>query len=87
MTTQEMIRVQQQVAVVVGLLHGLDIDAALALMDRAASETRITDPIMWAKTKGAHTRMTKMMRAASVFQRTVGAVRHEASEVPKLILS
>ena len=87
MNVADMMKVQQQVAVIVGLLGGLDIEDALALMERAARQAKIADPVMWAKTKPAHERMTKMMRAAMVFQRTVGAVREEIADVPKLILS
>lgn len=87
MKVDDMKKVQQQVAVVVGLLHGLDIESAVEVMEATAKHARLADPIMWAKAKDAHARMTKMMRAAMVFQRTVGAARDEIAEVPKLILS
>ena len=83
MTIDGMRRVQQQVAVVIGLLGGLAIGDALDLMERAAKQTRIVDPIMWAKTRSAHQRMTNMMRAALTFQRTVGAVREEIADAVK----
>ena len=87
MNVEDMKKVQQQVAIVVGLLNGLAIEDALTEMERAARQAKVLDPLVWARTKGAHERMTKMMRAAMVFQRTVGAVREEMPEVPKLILS
>ena len=80
-------KVQQQVAVVVGLLQGLDIEAAVELMERVAKQAKIVDPLVWARAKASHERMLKMMRAASVFQKTVGAVRKDIADVPKLILS
>ena len=87
MTPEEMKKVQQQVAVVVGLLNGLDIEAAVELMERVAKQAKIIDPLVWARGKASHERMLKMMRAASVFQKTVGAVRKDIADVPKLILS
>ena len=87
MTPEEMKKVQQQVAVVVGLLNGLDIEAAVELMERVAKQAKIIDPLVWARSKASHERMLKMMRAASVFQKTVGAVRKDIADVPKLILS
>ena len=87
MTPEEMKKVQQQVAVVVGLLNGLDIEAAVDLMERVAKQAKIIDPLVWARSKASHERMLKMMRAASVFQKTVGAVRKDIADVPKLILS
>ena len=80
-------KVQQQVAVVVGLLGGLDIEAAVDLMERVGRQAKIADPLVWARAKASHERMLKMMRAASVFQKTVGAVCKDIAEVPKLILS
>ena len=80
-------KVQQQVAVVVGLLNGLDIETAVELMERVAKQAKIIDPLVWARSKASHERMLKMMRAASVFQKTVGAVRKDIADVPKLILS
>ena len=87
MTPEEMKKVQQQVAVVVGLLNGLDIETAVELMERVAKQAKIIDPLVWARSKASHERMLKMMRAASVFQKTVGAVRKDIADVPKLILS
>ena len=87
MSPEEMKKVQQQVAVVVGLLNGLDIEAAVELMERVAKQAKIVDPLVWARAKASHERMLKMMRAASVFQKTVGAVRKDIADVPKLILS
>ena len=87
MSTEERKKVQQQVAVVVGLLNGLDIEAAVDLMERVGRQAKIADPLVWARAKASHERMLKMMRAAMTFQRTVGAVRKEIAEVPKLILS
>ena len=87
MKPEEMKKVQQQVAVVVGLLNGLDIEAAVDLMERVAKQAKIIDPLVWARSKASHERMLKMMRAASVFQKTVGAVRKDIADVPKLILS
>ena len=80
-------KVQQQVAVVVGLLGGLDIESAVDLMERVGRQAKIADPLVWARAKASHERMLKMMRAASVFQKTVGAVCKDIAEVPKLILS
>ena len=87
MSPEEMKKVQQQVAVVVGLLGGLDIESAVDLMERVGRQAKIADPLVWARAKASHERMLKMMRAASVFQKTVGAVRKDIADVPKLILS
>ena len=87
MTPTQMKRVQQQVAVIVGLLHGLDIEGALALMDRVANQAKVVDPILWAKAKPAHERMTRLMDAARTFQRTTEHVRDEIPVAPKVLLS
>lgn len=86
MTIDEMKKAQQDVAVVVGLLRSVNVEEALVLMERVAKQAKVADPVMWAKAKDGHERMTKMMRAALVFQRTVGGLRAEMAKPSKLII-
>lgn len=87
MTPKELVAVQHQVAVIIGLMQGLNLEGALVLMQQAGKQSKFTDPIMWAKTHRAHERMTTLINAALTFQRTVEKIRDEIPNRPKVLLS
>ena len=87
MSPRELVKVQQQLAVILGLMKGLDLEEAAQTMDRAESQAPLLDPLLWAKARRGHQRMRRLVGAALTFQKTTANIVEEIPVASKLILS
>ncbi len=80
MTPKELAYVQAQVAVAIQVLKDLDLEAAFDLMERTREAAKAADPVLWARSKDAHIRMTALVGAALTFQKTFQHIQEAVAE-------